>query len=110
MSKRFTDFQVNRRVNKVLQLTRGEARPKQWREINRLKGINLISLYNMVAERKGSNGFGFMGHGSWDEYLENVHGLVPLDQKQWSDERFHFTIARAMAAHPPEKVNWHGAK
>lgn len=44
-----------------------------------------------------------MGHGSWDAYLEAEHGVIPLGQKRWSDERLHWTIATLAKKYPPEE-------
>jgi len=104
-----SDDELHGEIKKAINLTLGGATPKHWRALGKVGGVSLIALYNEAGNRK-KNGKSFFGHASWYTYLEKVHKVVPLDQKQWSNERFHSTVARAFKVHPPEKVNWHRAK
>jgi len=58
-------------------------------------GRSLNNWYQLVRSRI-VNGEPYFGHGSWDKYLEKQHGVVPMHQGHWSDERIHVTIARQL--------------
>ncbi|MFH0713258.1 MAG: hypothetical protein V1722_01970 [Candidatus Micrarchaeota archaeon] len=80
----------------------GTARYNKWREIGNNKAV---ALYERVRTRR-VNGVGFLGHGSWDRYLQKVHLFFDVNQRHWSDVRFHASVAAVLPKFPPEKIGW----
>ncbi|MFH0713259.1 MAG: hypothetical protein V1722_01975 [Candidatus Micrarchaeota archaeon] len=106
--RHLSDKELHSEIGKALRLTKGDATPKAWKAIGEVEGVSLIALYNEANKRKVDK-VAFFGHGSWDAYLENKHGFVSLDQKHWSNTRFHYVVAQGIAVHPPKEIDWHAA-
>lgn len=108
--RKMSDDELHELVAKGIQRTATNKQGIQVQESNsaktwhdskdRISGLQQRVIYQEVAKRK------YFNHGSWNEYLEEKHG-VPLDQWKWSEERFHRTVAILAQRYPIEKFNWH---
>ncbi len=104
--QRLSDNDLHSAVSEAIQQV-GVTSSKQWDHSQRTvqNGQTLGALYSAVVKRK-RRGKPFFGFGTWNSYLERVHGVVPLDQNFWVDERLHRTIAVLVQRFPPEKISW----
>ncbi len=105
--KTIPEEELHARVNAGIQ--KGLVASKHWggyaRSKELINGHEPGTIFSTV-QRRVVNGKKFFGCGSWDAYLEKFHGVIPIDQRHWSDKRFHHTIATLMKTYPPEKTGW----
>ncbi len=106
VSRATSDRELHSLVKRAINEANGETSPQAWRKLKLSDGPLLFNLYNEVAKRE-KNGRNFLGYGSWDNYLEQHQGVVPLVQKSWSTERVHSTFAKLLSRYPPENSSWH---
>ncbi len=105
-SQKVSNEKLHEKINKLIQET-GITLAKQWGGMYERTplGRKMHTLF-IIAHSRKIGGKSFCGYGTWDNYLEEVHGVVPLDQRLWSDRRFHDTVALMIRRHPPEKISW----
>ncbi len=96
---------LNELVKEGIELT-GLSSAKQWQATDKaVAGHSLQSLYHAVRGRL-IDGKKYYGHGSWNAYVENEHGVSSVDASRWSNGRLHRVIWLMVKKHPPEKIGW----
>lgn len=105
---RLSDEQVHSLIREAIGKT-GKSAYKDWRAstgvANGIKGHSLRALL-YTAFYRSKNKKPFFGHGTWEEYLEKHHGLRPVVERSWSDERLHYVIVSLLQRHPPDAGHW----
>ncbi len=99
------DEAVHRLINEGIQRD-GLASTSDWRDKSkRVGGYSFQSLYVTASLRK-VKGKSFFGHGSWDKYVEEHHGVVSLRRHSISDERLHALIAQGIRKAGASALKW----
>ncbi|MBI4406345.1 hypothetical protein HY571_00335 [Candidatus Micrarchaeota archaeon] len=97
---RFSDEKIHSLVAAGLRST-GLTRQNDWRRASsraEVEGRLLRSIFYLAQSRR------FFGHGSWENYLKNHHGVdvAPLVQEKSSGEELHSLVRDALkAGHSP---------
>ncbi len=103
--ERISNKELHELISQALQKT-GLSNAMRWKDTTPVVGkYSLWSLYDLARNRK-VRGRLFFGYSTWANYMEKKHGVVSLEEKRWSDERLHRTIALLLKKYPARKVNW----